>query len=84
MEREMLTAEIKVNGCLIGHLYVVKVGPLPDEYRDLYEYDYSYHEIGSEIVTNGKLPHYRSNGALALVRLCAEQLKKRGCKTEWA
>ena len=77
----MLTAEIKINGKLLGHLYIVNkgyVGNIMDSNRDsigLHAYDYEYFEIGSNKKPKiGKVTHSREAGPLTLIRICTEDM----------
>jgi hypothetical protein len=83
----MLTAEIKINGRLIAHLYMVNIGRVlaPDETAEdlafrivgtgLYTYEYEYHEIGSKkIPKTGNIVHMREDGPLKLISICTEDM----------
>jgi hypothetical protein len=81
----MLTAEIRINGKLLGHLYIINRGCASAAYEiglvdtptsmDDYLYDYEYFEVGSnKSPRTGKVAHKREDGALALIRICAEDV----------
>ena len=57
----MLTAEIKVNGCLIGHLKLVNKMYLGDEGGHYYEGEYQ--RSGDKKVQQISLIHKREDGA---------------------
>jgi hypothetical protein len=71
----MLTAEIKINGILIGHLYIhneVKEFIDPD---GIHPYSAEYYEVGSGEIKRALLPHRRSDGALTLIAKVIKALK---------
>lgn len=68
----MLTAEIKINGALISHIYVVNEGEIVGDNSE-YRYEI-YHP--DEKILKGKVKHFRSKGALELVRLILEKERK--------
>jgi hypothetical protein len=77
----MLTAEIKVNGCLIGHLYMVNTGPIANlEPSDLsgpcaYRWEY-YHCDGYPPIQQGEgIIHDRDAGALGLIKKVIETIE---------
>lgn len=75
----MLTAEIKINGALLGHLYIINKGPTTgNEFLTglgSYNYKYEYFEVGSnEAPKVGNITHKRQDGPLTLIRLCAEDM----------
>jgi len=78
----MITAEIKVNGCLIGHLYCVNIcadcAPkhgkkfMTLELTVLPEdhkcnYEWSYHRVADKTTHEGRLRHKRGDGAEVLI-----------------
>ena len=69
----MLTAEIKVNGRLIGHLHIQRTMPLKGtEY--IHSYLYHYYR-GGKMISSGTLDHLYSDGAEVLVNQCLSKLK---------
>ena len=62
----MLTAEIKVNGNLIGILYISNKGVLEKrEVPDVWKYEAIYYEIGDIRTWTTNFTHNRKDGALA-------------------
>jgi len=72
----MLTAEIKVDGNTIAHIYAVKDGDTVGELRD-YVFEYYRPERG---VIKGKVRHHRPNGAVALLKEICENVEMQGGK----
>lgn len=85
----MLTVEIKVNGALIGHIYLVNMGAVlgvPDKNR----YEYEFYEIGAQLdseqkkkrlskykpLRTGKLVHKRTDGAMRLIKKAIDDIHK--------
>jgi len=68
----MLTAEIKVNGSLIAHMYIVNEGSFDGE-NAKYRYEIYHPDDG---IIKGKMSHVRSDGALELIRLILEKERK--------
>jgi len=64
----MLTADIRINGALIGHLYILNVGLRED---DKTGYKIEYYEPGNEI-KRGFVLHDRQEGASVLVQKALE------------
>lgn len=62
----MFTAELKINGCLIGVLYGTNKGPASGA-DESYRYEYAYHAIGKSRVTIGKTVHKYNDGLEKLV-----------------
>lgn len=62
----MFTAELKINGCLIGVLYGTNQGLAPGK-EDTYRYEYAYHAIDKSRVTVGKTVHKYNDGLEKLV-----------------
>jgi len=77
----MMTAEIKINGITIAHVYAVNKGSVtPDpDVAGLCEYHYEYY-IPEGGVTEGKVEQYRPNGAAALLRLIFNDISRKGGK----
>ena len=78
----MLTAELKVNGTLIGVLYIHNMGPVGRYANgtrapiDLYKYETIYHAIGNgEKPTSGEFQHFRISGATVCVQKTIQSLK---------
>lgn len=67
----MLTAEIKVNGVLIGHVYIHNEGYVNDNLDDdddMCNYSYHAYDVGEgEIIGRGTVKHPRKDGAFRLV-----------------
>ena len=83
----MLTAEIKINGCMIGHIYIVNEGELGTS--GIYNYSWEYYKPGSDspqrVVMSGHTSHTRGEGALTLIKKVVDivnrkekALKKKG------
>lgn len=68
----MLTAEIKVNGELIAHIHIVNESLLENNKS---RYRYEIYEPREE-VRDGRIDHFRVDGALELIRLILEKEKK--------
>lgn len=84
----MITAEIRVNGQMIGHIYCINEkrtrGPgrhcdALDEGWDegWYEYSYEYYRPGLHII-KGKVRHFRDNDAAALMKEVFDTIMKGG------
>jgi len=74
----MITAEIKVNGCLISHLYIVNKDFLPGSLTDC-TYVYEYYEIGKD-VQRDRITHRKRDGALKLIEIvCKAVGEKKKC-----
>ena len=76
----MLTAEIKINGILIGHLYLHNKTPVDQihfypKHPNLYYVE--YYEIGTNKVQSVEVEHIRNKGALVLIKKAIEALKKK-------
>lgn len=67
----MMTAELKVNGALIGVIYLHNEGYVTSS-DDLCTYHVEYWEP-NEGVQSAEITHARSDGALRLVGLIAEK-----------
>jgi hypothetical protein len=71
----MLTAEIKINGSLLKHLYVVNKGPvIPQDDTDLYHYNYTVVDTTTGENKKGTVLHKRRTGAVKLVQRILEEL----------
>lgn len=71
---DMLTAEIKINGVLIGHIYIV------NEYTNAdgdASYRWEYYEPDGGLTKGAGLTHKRSDGAVALIAKVAKLVGKR-------
>lgn len=71
----MFSAEIKINGTLISHIYGHREGiehynPVTDENS----YVYNYYEVGEDKLISGRLTHKYSGGIHKLVRLILEDI----------
>lgn len=70
----MLTAEVKMNGKLIKHIYIVnkcdcdmsRMSPPPLRVEHKCPYEYEVYHVGQRIERGG-VKHERSDGALALI-----------------
>ncbi len=78
----MLTAELKVNGTLIGVLYIHNMGPVGRYANarpapvDLYNYETTYHTIGDYGKPRaGVFQHFRMAGAGVCVEKALKSLK---------
>ena len=70
----MLTAEIKVNGALIGHVYIHNEGYLGAD-TNVCGYTYHIYDVGeAAIVKEGHVEHDRSDGAFALINRVLDAL----------
>ncbi len=74
----MLTAELKVNGCLIGHVCIVNT---EDPYNHLdckdnvWGYEYGVVEFASKTgKKRGKVRHNRDDGAFVLLKKVLQKL----------
>ena len=74
----MITAEIRVNCGLIGHIYCVnEVQTEPP--GEWYAYSYEYYMPGEQVI-KGTVKHYRPNGAIALLKEICEDIETKGGK----
>jgi len=70
----MITAEIKVNGAMLQHLYIHNQG-IADADTSLVTclYEYEYYRVGTkDPIVKGCILHDRTNGAGALIMLALE------------
>ena len=71
----MLTAEIKINGAMIGHVYARNVclamncDGLPGDRKHVCRYVYEYYEVESRKIVNGEVRHNRNDGIRKLISL---------------
>ena len=76
----MLTAEIKINGKLIGHLYIVNKGFVTFELgkiNDECDYEYECYMVEEEEpVIKGHVKHSRKSGALELIKKVIRNVQK--------
>ena len=65
----MITAEIKINGMLLYHVYCTNSSKvsIADANDDRYHYEYEVYEIGKGKVHSGKLVHNRDGGGAKLI-----------------
>ena len=73
----MLTAEIKVNGALVGVLYARNVtqGPFKDPEYSPNEYEIEYYRTGKGLRTD-RISHVPKDGIEALIVASVERLAK--------
>jgi hypothetical protein len=70
----MLTAEIRINGCMLAHVHVVNRGPVnkAEVMGDLCEYEWEVYQPEADSrkagLLRGTTAHQRSAGALELIR----------------
>jgi len=64
--REVLTGEVRVNGALIGFLYIVNRGTLDRKGKTLYSVE--YYKPGTGKVKSFDVTHFPQKGALVLLR----------------
>jgi hypothetical protein len=64
--REVLTGEVRVNGALIGFLYIVNKGTLDGKGTALYSVE--YYEPGTRKVRSCSITHIPHEGALVLLK----------------
>lgn len=77
----MLTAEIKVNGCLIGHIYAHNTGYVHAQNHDECSYEYHIYDVTEgSVIKSGRVEHARSSGAFALIQTIIEELPYRPYK----
>lgn len=62
----MLTAEVKVNGALIGFLYIVNKGAVDEKGTTLYSVE--YYKPGTREVKSFNVTHFPPEGALVLLK----------------
>ena len=70
-----LTAEIKINGRLIKHLYVINTGPIiPQDDTDLFTYEFTAIDVISGNSKRGAIVHHRRKGAVKLVEQILKEI----------
>ena len=74
----MLSAEIKINGSLLGHLYLHNLGYLKGKLTEC-EYEYEYYEIGKKII-KGNVIHDRQDGAIKLLEIATTDITSKKVK----
>lgn len=72
----MITAEIRVNAQLVGHVYCVNEGGTSDGWCT---YRYEYYCPDKETI-KGEVMHFRPNGAAALLKEIFENVESQGGK----
>jgi hypothetical protein len=70
----MITAEIRVNAQLVGHIYCVNTG---NHTNGWHKYRYEYYRPDGGII-KGEIEHFRDNGAIALVKEICEDVETKG------
>lgn len=87
----MITAEIRHDSKMIGHINAAcvkqmprppgddKFHPMPGVTSQWYEYTYEYYKPGEAIIT-GTVQHYHPNGAAALMKEIFEDIETKGGK----
>ena len=68
----MITAEIKINGTMLGHLYIVRDKPIVKHTLPV-SYTFEYYEI-SKGVSGGSVMHKPVDGALRLLRTVIDKI----------
>ena len=72
----MLTAELRVNCGLIGHIYIVNEKDLGYDTFNTCQYRYEYYELDKEI-KRGRVVHDRDEGALELIKKVIEDIEEK-------
>mgnify|MGYP001161867240 CR=1 FL=1 len=73
----MLTAEIKINGALLQHLYILNtIQRKLVKGFELWKYTAQLYDVGSGKVTKSTFWHKREDGAVVCVQKAFESLKK--------
>jgi hypothetical protein len=71
----MFSVEIKVNGCMVVHIYGHNTG-IPDAVYNLNDplhlYSYEIYTLGEKKLSFGHVLHKQSNGLLTLIRKILE------------
>lgn len=75
----MITAEIKINGCLIGHIYLVNK---EQETSNIYRYEGRFTEIESGKNVYINVRHKRSDGAIKLISIATKEILKQVSKED--
>lgn len=68
----MLSTEIRINGVLIEHIYVINKWYIKD---DLYKYEYEYYKVCGKLC-NGTINHSRKDGSLVLLGKIISKISK--------
>ncbi|MDO8640252.1 MAG: hypothetical protein Q7R33_01800 [Nitrosarchaeum sp.] len=81
----MITVEIKVNGCLIEHIYAKNIAHVSDTDggpENLYDYEIYRVSKGQKTgeIISGSLTHLYEDGAEVLVQKILQDVKKRNGK----
>lgn len=63
--KKMLTAEYRINGSLIGYLYIHNLGI---QEKGKYLYEYEFYKVGTGEVSKGTVRHKRSDGFMRLIQ----------------
>ena len=69
----MLTAELKINGLILGTLYMVNTQESDGVFT---KYDVEYHRVGSGTVIKTKVAHNYDDGAEVLVATALAKVMK--------
>jgi len=70
-----LTAEIKINGQLIRHLYIENISPvLPQDDTDLFIYKFTATDTITGNSKRGTVTHHRRQGATKLIELVLKEI----------
>ena len=74
----MLTAEIKINGALIAHVYIVNQTTGSTDPVRGYRYDYKvdYYDVVTGEVTKGRFSHWQNEGAAVCLKKALGAVKK--------
>lgn len=71
----MITSEIKVNGSLLGVLYIRNVFDIDDDGHKCF-YEVKYYEIGEGKVIETSLEHKKDDGYLQLINKSWQKILK--------
>ena len=72
----MLTTDIRVNGALIGHLYIVNRGR-SEAFENATYYTYEYYEPDEGRLRKGEVVHNPDDGALGLISKVIKDVRRR-------
>lgn len=87
-----MTIEIKINGRLIGHAYIVNQGSSTRQYmnKSVCRYDYEFYNVGhvldhpkdsrgsvTKALLNGEVEHAREDGAAYLAKKVLEDVLRK-------
>jgi hypothetical protein len=73
----MLTAEIKINGALLQHLYILNTTQRKMiEGFEAWKYTAQLYDVSSGKVTKSTFWHHREDGSIVCVQKAFESLKK--------